>query len=145
MFRERKFKFAHILICLLGMFLLCQPLAAADEESDAPRDLSGRWRVHLRNDLGWKACTFKIEQEDGRLRGKVFVAGVPEIDLDGKFLGGNEIQLWAVYRDGRTGVRTNLEFKGVFEGEPGQEVLKGERAEYFDKRYEWTAKRKKKK
>ena len=144
MFTERKFKFTGFVMCLLAFCLLCQPLAAAEEENEAPRDLSGRWRVHLRNDLGWKACSFLIEQEMGRLRGKVFVAGADEIDLDGKFLGGNEIQLWATYQDGRTGATTPLEFKGVFEGEPGEEVLKGE-SEYFDKRYDFTAKRKKKK
>ena len=98
----------------------------------------------MRNDVGWKACTFVIDQEDGRLRGKVLIAGEAETDLDGKFLEDNEIQLWATHRHGRTGVRSELEFKGVYEGEPGEEELKGE-CEYFDKHYDWTAKRKKKK
>jgi hypothetical protein len=142
--RERKFKLVKLVIYLLGVCLLCQPLSAAEEEEKAHRDLSGRWRVHLRNDIGWKACTFVIEQEEGRLRGKVLVAGAPEINLDGKFGKDNEILLWAVYRDGRTGASTDLEFKGVYEGEPGQEVLTG-KSHYFDKRYNWTAKRKKKK
>ena len=115
-----------------------------EEKTEAPRDLSGRWSVHLRNSLGTKVCTFDIEQEDARLRGKILIYAEPETVLDGRFNEGNEIMLWGVHKQERTGVATHLEFKGVFEGEPGEEILKGQ-AEYFDKRYDFVAKRKRKK
>lgn len=138
------FKFTRLLLGILTLMLLCHPVAAEEADSDVP-DFSGRWKVHMRNDLGWKTCTFDIEQEDGRLRGEVLITGVAdEVRLDGKFLEDNKVQLWAKYRDGRTGASSALEFKGVYEGEPGNEIIKGE-AEYFDKYYDFTAKRAKKK
>ena len=141
MFRIKK----TFMIILFTLLALCGTSAMAEDEvTEAPRDLSGRWIVHLRNSLGAKTCNFDIEQEDERLRGKVSVYGADPFDLDGRFEEDNQILLWATYREPRTGATRDLEFKGFFEGEPGEEVLKG-KAEYFDKRYDFVAKRKKKK
>ena len=60
-------------IMLVFIFLLtfgAGPALGEEEKTEAPRDLSGRWTVHLRNSLGTKICTFDIEQEDARLRAR---------------------------------------------------------------------------
>lgn len=142
MIKSKKFK---ILCTALMLVLTFAGLGSAEDPPllENP-DLSGRWIVHMRNSLGVKSCNFDIQQEDDRLRGKILIYGADPTDLDGRFEGENGVLLWGVYKEPRTGATSQLEYKGTYEGEPGLEVLKG-KCEYFGKRYDFTAKRKKKK
>lgn len=127
-------------IALLLIFLFaCSGVGLAEDDEFRVRDFSGRWKVMLSNSLGRKLVTFQIDQESGRLRGTMLAKGMPEMPLDGRFEKDDRVILWGTHYE-RTGQSFEYQFKGSFEGEPGEETIEGT-ARYFSKTYKFTAER----
>ncbi len=98
-------------------------------------DLSGDWKVMLENSLSRKRITFRIEEKDHRLRGKVFSREYGTQDLDGRREEDGKVFFWWTVSD-RAGHRTDSSFRGKLEGEAM--VGKGR---FFDKSYDFRAER----
>lgn len=98
-------------------------------------DLSGDWKVMLENSLSRKRITFRIEEKDHRLRGKVFSREYGTQDLDGRREEDGKVFFWWTVSD-RAGNTTDSSFRGKIEGE--DMVGKGR---FFDKSYDFRAQR----
>lgn len=117
--------------------------APAQEEQESPtspfppaaESLTGDWKVMLENDNGRKQITFRVEEKNERLRGKVASKEYGTLDLDGRRDGDNKVLFWCTWYD-RGGVSIESSFKGVLEGE----AIVGE-SRYFNKPYRFRAER----
>lgn len=117
--------------------LCCSGLTAAEESSpiSEPLDLSGTWKVLLENSYTRKQITFRIEQKDGRMRGKMVSKEVGSQPLDGRQDPDGQIHFWSTYYS-REGTSTETTFKGRMEGD---EIV-GD-ARFFDKPFKFRAER----
>ncbi len=122
---------------LLVIAFSCTSLALAETTSAAtePLDLSGTWKVVLENSYTRKQITFRIEQKDGRMRGKMASKEIGSQDLDGRQAENGEILFWSTFRS-REGISTETSFKGRMEGE----AIVG-KARFFEKPYNFRAER----
>lgn len=129
------------LIRLRNIFLTLLFVAACSysvlAESKAPLEPSyfnGDWKVVLENSNGRKLARFRIEEKDGRLRGKMATRETGTQDLDGRIEDG-KILFWSTFQT-REGATIDTSFKGVMEGD----VIVGD-ARYFEKPYKFRAER----
>jgi hypothetical protein len=129
----------YIISPLFLLLLLVITSGAEEAQPEETVDLSGTWVVLLTNSLSRKQVTFNLNQKDGRLRGTVSSSEIPEQKLDGRLDKGNKFKLWGTYYE-RTGASTEYQFHGTYEGEPGEETLKGE-SEFFKRRYDFVGER----
>lgn len=122
---------------LLVIAFSCSNLALAETTSAVaePLDLSGTWKVVLENSYTRKQITFRIEQKDGRMRGKMASKEIGAQDLDGRQDKSGEILFWSTFRS-REGISTESSFKGRMEGE----AIVG-KARFFEKPYNFRAER----
>lgn len=124
------------------IFLLSLLLAVASLAQDKPStnltdaiDLSGEWRVLLRNSNGYKQLRFSIQEKDRRPRGKIRSYEFGEQDLDGRRDEDGTIQFWSKLTD-PTGATSNTSFTCRLE----DDTLVG-KGEYMEKPYELKATR----
>jgi len=95
--------------------------------------MSGEWRVLLENSNGKKYIRFRIEDKDGRLRGKMKSRENGTQDLDGRREDDGQILFWSTYYD-RAGGSTETNFKGYWDGE----AIVGD-GRFFDKPVKFRA------
>lgn len=107
----------------------------AQEATAPPADLSGDWRVLLENSNSRKSIHFRIQETDGRLRGKVVSKEFGTQDLDGRREKDGKVLFWTTYYT-REGASVESSFKGMLEGE---EIV-GE-CKFFRKSYRFRADR----
>lgn len=122
-----------ILLTLAATALLF--LSAWSEESPPVADLSGQWKVLLENSNTKKYIRFRIEEKDGRLRGKMASRETGTQDIDGRREDNGKILFWSTFYT-REGISIDTSFKGVMEGD----AIVGD-ARYFDKPYKFRAER----
>jgi hypothetical protein len=97
--------------------------------------LSGQWKVLLENSNTKKYIRFRIEEKDGRLRGKMASRETGTQDIDGRREDNGKILFWSTFYT-REGISIDTSFKGVMEGD----AIVGD-ARYFDKPYKFRAER----
>lgn len=122
-----------ILILLLGVACLAQDKPSTNLSDSI--DLSGEWRVLLRNSNGYKQLRFSIQEKDRRPRGKIRSYEFGEQDLDGRRDEDGTIQFWSKLID-PTGATSNSNFTCRLEND----TLVG-KGEYMEKPYELKATR----
>ena len=126
----------------LLLSLLTWPALADDTEVQLP-DMSGNWKLLIKNSLSRKQLTFHFEQVEGRLRGTFNSRDTGEQKCDGRVEKDGTFFVWSTYQD-RAGNTTDTEFKGQLK----DGKIKG-KGELFERRYEfvgvrYTPKKKKK-
>lgn len=89
----------------------------------------------LENSYHRKLVTFKIEQKDGRLRGKMLSKETGSQEIDGRQTPEGEVLFWSTFYS-REGASMESSFKGRMEGD----AIVG-RARFFDKPYNFRAER----
>jgi hypothetical protein len=128
--RKPFLKVARLLILSLALAGL---VWAQDAAEDAPVNLDGEWRVLLESSNTKKYIRFRIEEKDGRLRGKMKSRETGTQDLDGRREANGKILFWSTFYT-REGASIETSFKGVLEGE----AIVGD-ARFFDKPYKFRA------
>ncbi len=98
-------------------------------------DFTGDWRFILENANSRKQITMRIEEQDGRLRGKWASKGMGTHDVDGRRSGDDGVLFWSKYET-REGGTFEANFRGTIEGDK----IVGT-ANVFRTRYEFTAER----
>lgn len=127
-------KFFKFLL-IASLFLAGAALAESESTKFEPVDMTGSWKVMLENSYTRKQITFRIEQKDGRMRGKMHTRETEAQELDGRQTEDGEVLFWSTYRS-REGISTETSFKGRWEGE----AVVG-KARYFEKPYTFRAER----
>ena len=98
-------------------------------------ELNGEWKVLLENANSRKTIRLRVEEKDGRLRGKMASRETGTQDLDGRCEEDGKILFWSTFYT-REGISIETSFKGKMEGE----AIVGD-ARYFDKAYKFRAER----
>ena len=152
-------KLQNYILPLFGLFLLTGLLCQAQELStpspvqstESPKvdyssedyDLTGTWTLLLSNSLTRRQVTLRLKQKDKRPRGKLSGRGIPLQKLDGRIEKDNRVKFWGTHFD-RAGNSSELDFRGVIEGSPGNEKISG-KALLFRKNYKFIGTRAQKK
>lgn len=128
----------RISICLLSLLALCISPSFANEEAqalDSTTNLTGTWKVLLKNSNGYKQLRFVIDEKDGRPRGKMISREIESQELDGRKEEDGTILFWSRFVDSNgwskdTNFRCHLN-NGVLTG----------KGQFLDKPYELRAER----
>lgn len=128
---KSRLKFLALLF-MLSVFTL--PGLAQEVVQELP-DMSGKWKILIKNSLSRKQITFNFEQVEGRLRGTYYSRDTGEQKCEGRVEADGTFFIWSKFVD-RAGNSTSTEFKGQLE----KNKVKGS-GEFFEKRYDFVGSR----
>lgn len=121
------------LALLLTLLMASTGLLQAEPADGALPNLDGEWRVLLESSNTKKYIRFRIEEKDGRLRGKMKSRETGTQDLDGRREENGKILFWSTFYT-REGASVETSFKGTLEGE----AIVGD-ARFFEKPFKFRA------